>query len=34
MENKLLKSVKKAVADAGLYIVPEDKFSVLEEIAV
>lgn len=33
MDNKVLKSAKKAVADAGLYIVPEDKFGVLEEIA-
>ena len=33
MENKVLKSAKKAVEDAGLYIVSEDRFDVLAEIA-
>jgi ribosomal protein S18 acetylase RimI-like enzyme len=33
MENKALKAAKKAVSDAGLYIVPKDRFDVLEEIA-
>lgn len=33
MDNKVLKYAEKAVADAGLYIVPEDRFDVLEEIA-
>ena len=33
MENKALKAAKKAISDAGLYIVPKDRFDVLEEIA-